>query len=133
MKRQLPALIVACTYLVSFFLPTANIDDITGNGKPILGFDAFLLGWTGYGLIPELANAFFLCGLIAMFCRSMTMAVVLGCVAFGLGMTAPAIYDVRLSQLGPGYFQWMGSFLVLAIAAYAYQPRAARLELGQAR
>jgi hypothetical protein len=119
-KRQLAALIIGLTYSVSFFLPAASIGDLAGNDKPVLGYDALLLGWSAFGVIPEFANVALLIGLIAYIKRFLGIAAASGWVAFALGLTAPGIYGVAFSELGAGYFEWMCSFVLLAIVSHSY-------------
>jgi hypothetical protein len=106
---------VAALYGVSLTLPAAaHIGMWDG---PILGYETLIYGWSGFGIVPELANVAILAGVIAYCNRYMILASGCAAVAFAFGITAPRVFSAAWSDLRLGYFLWMASFLVLGIFA----------------
>jgi hypothetical protein len=114
MKRLLPTLAILGQYTAALYLPVANMEDVRVDGLMALS-----MGWNGLGIIVECSNLVLLAGLIAYLSGEARIARASGFLAFGLGLCAPAVYGVPIGDLRSGYALWLGSSLVLALAAWS--------------
>lgn len=121
-------------YGTSFFLPAFTTND--GDGQPALGYVAFLVGFFGLFMLQTawLANPALWIGLILVGCRSWKAAAVCGVVASGFALAALMIYEpgaprpphactslsgiekIRLTTILPGYWCWLASMALFAMA-----------------
>ncbi len=108
MRIILFSVLIWSLYAVALFSPVGhNLD----------GWGALQGGWGGLGVIPESANVALLLGWFGLLLGRTRLATGLGIIAVALALTAPYIYGVELQDLRAGYFLWLGSCIVLAVAA----------------
>lgn len=110
MRIMLFSVLIWGLYAIALFLPVSANPDVTG-------MQALSMGWDGTGLIPELANVALLLGWAGLLLGRANFAACLGIVAVALALTAPFIFEIDLNNLRMGYFSWVASCLVLAVAA----------------
>jgi hypothetical protein len=132
--------LVLCLYILACCTPAAMLPNFYRGGRPliverILGFGLLALGWLPSPMIlPWLANAFLLVGLILLWRGRFKSALISGCLAAILGFTtwffidpgqdAACLHDVMI-----GYFLWQASLLVFALGTglIAWQQRNSRV------
>jgi hypothetical protein len=86
--------------------------------RVVMGIDALANGWTGRGIIPELANVALAVGWLSFLANRVKLAELLAVIAMVLGATAPAIFEIPTRNLGIGFCLWMLSHASLLIGSW---------------
>lgn len=83
------------------------------------GLATLLLGWLPPFTLPWLANPLLLVGGVFLLLRKPGVAVILGGIAVGLGLTT-WVYAYAMAWKGvlPGYYLWQGSLVTFTLAAW---------------
>jgi hypothetical protein len=121
----------------TIFLVACCLPAILWTGKSpgeldvMLGLRALAVGWSGIfaGILAWFANPFFLAGVIALFMRKPTLAIVFAVIAIGISCTTFSIVGVEypadegnvnkttVLKLLPGFYVWMTSMVSLLVIA----------------
>lgn len=118
MNRWIVSIAIWGLYGAALILPATLIGADTNTLQAdVIGYEALLHGWGWPGTIPALANVALLLGWILFLARKARFAAAAGVMAVALSLTAPAIYEVKFSELGAGYFLWLASCVALAVPA----------------
>jgi hypothetical protein len=138
----LPLIALAC-YITSFFLPALYLTgqaNTTGEKTDMVGLAAFIDG--AFGLFDRqyawLANPLALLALVLVLCPvhrasllfsisalliSQHTRVLVGTTIWG---DEGGVTKYLVTSLGPGFYLWCGSFLLLAVAGLIPRPKPAR-------
>jgi len=122
--RRKAALILSLgLYGISLVLPALEFQ----RDPTVSGFKVLAYGWMGVltGDVAWLANPAYFAAIAVFGERKHAMAVVAAAIALGLGATTVlakswyyASTGAPVKALGPGFYVWMASFLVLLVAAF---------------
>ena len=135
---MIPAIAVVC-YAAAFFLPALYLtgkEHTDGRQTDMVGLMAFINGlFALFNLqLAWLANPLAALALVLIFCRKHLLAMCAALAAVLVAQHTWAVVGTTISGdeggvtkylvtgLGPGFFLWCGSFLLLGIAALIARP-----------
>ena len=130
---------IIIVYVAALFLPVVGVRPNDIRQLPTTGLDALLMGWSGVGIIPELANIAIAIGLTAILLRRYTLAKIMGVIGFALGLIAPYFFEVHASDLRVAYYLWLlcpimlfGTGVALSKSDCSQRPSNSIMRSGQA-
>ena len=128
---RIPLFVSLFLFLVACCLPAVMFKSNTGTIDVMFGLRALVVGWSGIfaGVIAWYANLFWLVGLVLALLRKPLPGMLLGLVAIAIAYSTFALVGRELPgdegnvthntvvKLLPGCYVWMGSLVLLPIAA----------------